>query len=90
VVITEWFDTVQRRAEWIAQAQDVTVDRRTLIRRTDHDERGTFLGGSEVASLQVLVQEARRPGCATPTSNSASRPPNSARCCRPRPRSWPT
>ncbi|MFL6125760.1 hypothetical protein [Actinophytocola sp.] len=59
VVTTEWFDTVQRRAEWIAQAQDVTVDLRPLIRLTDHDEVGTFLGGREVASLQVLAQEAR-------------------------------
>lgn len=56
---TEWFDSLQRRALWIAQAQDVTVELRALVRLTDHDEHGTVLGGREVIALHALAEEAR-------------------------------
>jgi hypothetical protein len=55
----EWFPTLVARAQWIARTPNITVERRPLVRISDGDEHGTFLGRREVVCLAALADHAR-------------------------------
>lgn len=56
---TQWFATLSARANWIAQTSNITFEPRPLVRVTDDDEHGTFLGRRQVVCLPALADQAR-------------------------------